>query len=83
MGRGVGAHRFSTYEPDDVLELSFEHGGRLHPDQLATCAGCRHKTEEVFESTGETHRINRSGEPAKPGLIIGLCCHCWGELLRD
>jgi hypothetical protein len=78
----VETHRFSTFGPDSPLELSFEHGGWLGgARKLAVCAGCRHQTEMVFNASGATHWVNRSGEPAK--IIVGLCVHCWGELLRD
>ncbi|WP_329544669.1 hypothetical protein OG548_08095 [Streptomyces sp. NBC_01356] len=77
----VESHRCSTFGPDNPLELSFVHGGWLGDSALATCAGCRHQMEMVWEATGETHWVNRSGEPAK--IIVGLCAHCWSELLRD
>lgn len=81
-GQGpVETHRYSVFANDEPLEVSYERGGWLVPGELAICAGCRHKTEMVWWATSETHRINRSGEPAKPDFEVGLCCHCWGELL--
>lgn len=80
-------HGFRTFGPDDVLELSFEHGGphimsHVDPAYASThkCAGCRHLTGMTWVASGDTHRVNRSGEPAT--ITVGLCCHCWGELLR-
>ena len=79
----TGNHRFRVWDSDESLELSWNHGGPSlfgTPD-THTCAACRHTTGLTWGADGTTHRVNRSGEPST--VQVGLCAHCWGELLRD
>lgn len=77
-------HRLGTpWGKDNPLELSFEHGGPhlSGAPNTHTCAACRHITGMTWEADGSSHYVNRSGKPSK--VTVGLCAHCWGELLHD
>lgn len=63
-------------------EIRWNHGGpSFCSEKLHVCAVCWVQTEATFEADGNTHDINRSGEPCE--ITVGLCVKCWSRLLKE
>jgi hypothetical protein len=66
----------------ETFEVRWNHGGlSFRSETLHVCACCHVQTEATFVANGDTHRVNRSGEPCT--IDVGLCVKCWSRLLRN